>query len=70
MDQANQLRDSIVLAYCQPAVGALFNFQLADERRLSGWQSGLLWANWRPKPSYELVRAVLEDVHHRAVACP
>jgi hypothetical protein len=70
VDQAQQLRDAIELAYCQPAVGALFNFQLADERRLGGWQSGVLWANWRPKPSYAAVRDVVQDVHSRSVPCP
>jgi hypothetical protein len=69
MDQANQLRDSIVLAYCQPAVGALFNFQLADERRLSGWQSGLLWANWVPKPSLRVVPDVVAAIERRRVEC-
>src|SRR5207247_1087893 len=41
-DQATQLRDALNLAYCQPAVGAFFNFELADEPGLAGWQSGLL----------------------------
>ena len=44
-DQALQLRDALELAYCQPAVGAFFNFQLVDEEQLGGWQSGLLWAD-------------------------
>jgi hypothetical protein len=45
-----QLIDALKLAYCsQPFVDAFFNFQLADERRLAGWQSGVLWADWRPK---------------------
>ena len=69
VDQAKQLRGAIELAYCQPAVGALFNFQLADERRLGGWQSGLLWADWRPKPSYYEFREVLEDVRRRTISC-
>jgi hypothetical protein len=69
VDQARQLRSAIELAYCQPAVGALFNFQLADERRLGGWQSGLLWANWAPKPSLRVVRSVVAAVEQRAVAC-
>jgi hypothetical protein len=50
VDQAAQLSDAVRLAYCQPYVGAFFNFLLADESSLTGWQSGLLWANWRPKP--------------------
>jgi hypothetical protein len=69
LDQAQQLRTAITLAYCQPAVGALFNFQLADEQRLRGWQSGLLWANWRPKPSLPAVREIVNDVHRRSVVC-
>ena len=54
--QAEQLSAAIKLAYCQPAVEALFNFELADDPALSGWQSGLLWADWTPKPSYAPVR--------------
>ena len=37
-DQATQLTDALQLAYCQPAVAAFFNFELADEtepRRLA-----------------------------------
>ena len=61
-DQATQLSDALHVAYCQPAVGAFFNFELADERNLAGWQSGLLWTDLTPKPSYgpfkDAVRAV------------
>ena len=35
-----QLLDAIRLAYCQPNVGGFFNFLLADEKSLAGWQSG------------------------------
>src|SRR5207302_10142885 len=38
--QASQLRAAISLAYCQPAASAFFNFELMDEQRLVGWQSG------------------------------
>jgi hypothetical protein len=61
LDQATQLADALTLAYCQPDVGAFFNFLLADEPRLEGWQSGLLWANWTPKPAYaEFARTVAQ----------
>ena len=43
VDQSTQLADAVRLAYCQPYVGAFFNFLLADQRDLSGWQSGVLW---------------------------
>jgi hypothetical protein len=69
LDQASQLSDAIRLAYCQPYVGAFFNFLLADERVLTGWQSGLLWANWRPKPSYYGFRRAVFDLVGANVDC-
>jgi hypothetical protein len=68
-DQVSQLRDAIELAHCQPAVGAFFNFQFADEVGLAGWQSGLLWADGTPKPSYEPVKALLATVVAGTVDC-
>src|SRR5207253_5074008 len=38
VDQATQLRDAVLLAYCQPAVTGFLNFGLLDEDRLGGWQ--------------------------------
>jgi hypothetical protein len=69
VDQASQLSDAVRLASCQPYVGAFFNFLLADERALTGWQSGLLWANWRPKPSYYRFRDAVFDVVDGRVDC-
>ena len=37
VDQATQLRDAVLLAYCQPAVTGYFNFGLLDKDRLGGW---------------------------------
>jgi hypothetical protein len=68
-DQASQLRDALELAYCQPAVGAFFNFQLVDEVGLAGWQSGLLWAGGTRKPSYAPFRKAIEDVADGDVNC-
>jgi hypothetical protein len=68
-DQATQLADAVRLAYCQPYVGAFFNFLLADEHGLSGWQSGLLWANWQPKPSYQAFAHAVADVKRGWVDC-
>src|SRR5262249_28541954 len=61
-DQASQLKAAVELAYCQPAVGAFFNFQFMDEAGLGGWQSGLLWADGSPKPSYDPIKAVFAGV--------
>jgi hypothetical protein len=68
-EQARSLAAALRLAYCQPAVGAFFNFELADETRLVGWQSGLLFANWRRKPAFEPFRAAVADVRHGRVSC-
>jgi hypothetical protein len=68
-DQATQLADALRLAYCQPYVGAFFNFLLADERSLGGWQSGLLWANWQPKPSYRSFAHAVADIRRGWVDC-
>jgi hypothetical protein len=69
VDQATQLADALRLAACQPYVGAFFNFLLADEPGLGGWQSGLLWANWRPKPSYRAFARAAADIRRGWVDC-
>jgi hypothetical protein len=68
-DQATQLSDALQLASCQPAVAAFFNFELADEQSLSGWQSGLLWADMTPKPSYQPFRDTVRKVSAGDVDC-
>jgi hypothetical protein len=68
-DQGSQIADAVKLAYCQPAVGAIFNFELADETALAGWQSGVLWADGTPKPSYAALKAAIADVDARRVDC-
>jgi hypothetical protein len=68
-DQAGQLRDALLLARCQPAVGAFFNFELLDEDRLAGWQSGLLWRDGTPKPSYEAFKDAVALVRSGRVDC-
>jgi hypothetical protein len=69
IDQASQLTDAIRVAYCQPAVGGFFNFLLADESNLHGWQSGVLFADWAPKPSYRAFKNVIAEVNARRVDC-
>jgi hypothetical protein len=49
--QARYLEQAIGLAACQPNVRAFFNFELVDEDRLDGWQSGLYWRGARAKPA-------------------
>jgi hypothetical protein len=68
-DQATQLTDALRMAYCQPGVAAFFNFEIADEPGLGGWQSGLLWTDFTPKPSYQPFRDAVRTVTSRQVSC-
>jgi hypothetical protein len=69
VDQASQLRNAILLAYCQPAVSGFFNFELLDEDRLGGWQSGLLWRDGSRKPSYDAFKDAIAEVRRRDTDC-
>ena len=48
---------------------AFFNFELVDERDLRGWQSGVLYADGAPKPSYDAFKQAVREVASSAVAC-
>jgi len=67
--QASQLTAAISLAYCQPAVSAFFNFELVDEHRLVGWQSGLMYTNGVWKPSYSAYQQIAAAVAARTIDC-
>ena len=68
-DQAGQLRDALLLAHCQPEVGAFFNFELIDEDRLAGWQSGVMWRDGTRKPSYEAFHKAVAHVQSDEIDC-
>jgi hypothetical protein len=68
-DQASQIRDALLLARCQPTVGAFFNFELLDEDRLAGWQSGVLWRDGTHKESYDAFKAAVALVESGEVDC-
>jgi hypothetical protein len=68
-DQATQLRYALRLAYCQPYVEAVFNFLIRDDSNLVGYQSGVLWADWRPKGSYGALAGVVSEVNAGSVSC-
>lgn len=68
-DQGARLAAAVLLAYCQPAVGAFFNFELFDEHRLSGWQSGLLYPNGAHKPAYDAYKQAIAAVRAGTVDC-
>ena len=68
-EQAAQLANALRLAHCQPRVAAYFNFLLVDETLLEGWQSGLLWADWKRKPAFNAYRTAIAEVRRGAVDC-
>lgn len=68
-NQAGLLADAVRLASCQADVKAFLNFQLVDERDLAGWQSGLLTADLRVKPSFDAYGAAIAEVRRGAVDC-
>jgi hypothetical protein len=49
--QARYYREALQLAACQPTVKGLFIFHTYDEIDLAGWQSGLYYADQKPKAS-------------------
>jgi hypothetical protein len=54
--QARYYRQALELAACQPTVKGLFIFHTFDEPDLAGWQSGLYYADQKPKPSLPAFR--------------
>jgi hypothetical protein len=65
--QATRLAAAIRLAACQPHVRAFFNFELVDETRLAGWQSGLVWRGVHRKPAAAAFAAAARQA---AAGCP
>jgi hypothetical protein len=51
VQQAHDVATAIDMAACQPLVRAFFNFELVDEKRRTGWQSGLIFRGGRLKPA-------------------
>ncbi|HVA29902.1 MAG TPA: hypothetical protein VMU58_01410 [Gaiellaceae bacterium] len=68
--QASQLATAVRLAYCQPAVGGFFNFELRDDSGLAGWQSGLLRPDWSAKPAFLAYLQAIAAARTGAVSCP
>jgi hypothetical protein len=68
-DQAGQISAALELAFCQPHVGAFFNFLLWDEQRLEGWQSAPYWFDRTPKHSFDAFKRAIQDVNDRRIDC-
>jgi hypothetical protein len=68
-DAATQFNDAVSLAACQPHVAAFFNFLVADEARLSGWQSGPLYTDRTAKTLYGSYQQTIAAASAAAVDC-
>jgi hypothetical protein len=69
--QGEYYRQAVQLAFCQPNVRGLFLFHAVDERDLTGWQSGLYYADDTPKSSLDAVRLAFTDARNGVIAhCP
>jgi hypothetical protein len=69
--QARYYRQALELAACQPTVKGLFVFHTFDETDLAGWQSGLYYADQKPKPSLPAFREAAADARAaRLTRCP
>lgn len=66
--QAAYYRQAVQLAFCQPNVRGLFLFHAFDEHDLTGWQSGLYYADETPKSSLDAVRLAFEESRRGVIA--
>ena len=66
--QAVYYQQAIQLAFCQPNVRGLFLFHAFDERDMTGWQSGLYYADDTPKTSLDAVRLAMEESRRGVIA--
>ena len=48
---------------------AFFNFELVDETRLAGWQSGLFWRGAERKPAAGAFAAAARATRTGRIAC-
>jgi hypothetical protein len=60
--QALYLRQAYTLVRRNPRVDMFLWFLLRDERRLDGWQSGLITVNGRKKPAFNTFARLLDGV--------
>jgi len=69
--QAAYYRQAIQLSFCYPTVRGLFLFHAVDEKALSGWQSGVYYADDTPKSSLADVKLAIQQQMGGVIAtCP
>jgi hypothetical protein len=74
VDEATQgayYREAIAMTFCQPNVRGLLLFHGLDETDLGRWQSGVYYADGKPKTSLPTVRSAAGESRRAIVAaCP
>ncbi len=69
--QGTYYHDAMALVFCQPNVKAFFVFHAFDEPILSGWQSGVYYADGTPKTDLPVVQKAIRDAAGGVIArCP
>src|SRR5579872_574639 len=58
--QAKFYKQALTMAYCQPNVAGMLLFHVSDEPNLAAWQSGVFYANDKPKSSLSAVRTAAD----------
>jgi hypothetical protein len=68
LTQGQYYRQAVALAFCQPNVRGILLFHVSDENVLGAWQSGVYYADGKPKLSLGDVREAAVDAHRGDVA--
>ncbi len=67
--QGDDYNVAIHLAACQPLVRMLLFFHVSDETQLAALQTGLYWADDRPKPDRKSVATTAEAAQRGKLSC-
>jgi hypothetical protein len=68
--QTRYYTKAIALAACQPLVEMLLFFHVTDEPQLERFQTGMYYANRKPKPGLEEVAAAADAAYAGTIPCP
>ena len=68
--QARYYVRAIELAACQPLVEMLLFFHVTDEPQLERFQTGMYYANRKPKPGLDEVAQAADAAFAGTIPCP
>lgn len=73
--QALFVKRHVTAAYCTPGVEGYFNFLMRDESNQqwegesAGFQTGLLYPDWTPKPAFTTMRSMAAQIRSGNLTC-